>query len=278
MTKDKKTKASARQRQAETGEPYTLARRRTLQLAITSAPRTLIDDHCANCLQPLPDDVRGLFCNSWCRETADTVRYWRGTARDGRLERDPLVVEAIRTKLAFLLVGGYSALRRRLPESVRIEVRVRDDDRCQNCGKPGDEIDHINGSSPDLDNLQLLCGECHRAKTAENMAPASETETALIRGLFDLRVAPAEPQLLADDEAAWQHVWRGLEKDRKERFRDRLAAMGINVAKLKTRPQMLTELGYFLEAYELDEPVWTQDYDGGFGPDSYFARSMQKDD
>lgn len=277
MTKDKKAKAAARQRQVETGEPYTLARRRTLQLATTSTPRTLIDDHCANCLQPLPDDIRGLFCNSWCRETAEVVRYWRGTARDGRLERDPLVADVIRTRLAFLLVGGYSALRRRLPDSLRVEVRVRDDDRCQKCGKPGDEIDHINGSSPDLDNLQLLCGECHRAKTSENMAPASETETALIRGLFDLRVAPAEPQLLADDEAAWRHVWLDLEKARKERFRDRLAAMGVNVAKLKTRQQMLTELGYFLEAYELDEPVWTEDYDGGFGPDSYFARSMQKD-
>jgi 5-methylcytosine-specific restriction endonuclease McrA len=278
MTKDKKAKAAARQRQAETGEPYTLARRRTLQLAAASAPRTLVDDHCANCLQPLPDDVRGLFCGTWCKETASLVRYWRGTIRDGRLERDPLVGNAIRTQLAFLLVGGYGALRRRLPGNVRLEVRLRDDDRCQSCGKPGEEIDHINGSSPDLDNLQLLCGECHRTKTAKNMRPAGKEEVELIRALFELRVVPDEPRLLADDESAWQHVWRGLEKDRKERFRDRLLAMGVEVAKLKTRRQMLEELSYFLDAYEMEEPVWTEDFDGGFGPDSYFARSMQRDD
>lgn len=66
---------------------------------------------------------------------------------------------------------------RRLPERVydaqwrhlRLVVLQRDQGRCQQCGKPGNEVDHIQsvrlGGKTTLDNLQTLCKRCHSAKT-----------------------------------------------------------------------------------------------------------------
>ena len=83
---------------------------RTPPFAITTPQdRYFLDDHCANCLEPLPEDVEALFCSAWCAEIADTVRYQRRVFRDGRIQR-PDVQEAIRTRNAFLLIGGYRSL------------------------------------------------------------------------------------------------------------------------------------------------------------------------
>lgn len=111
--------------------------------------RYLLDDHCANCLEVLPEDVEVLFCSSWCSEIWGSVRYMRRVFRDGRIE-DPDVREAIQTRNAFLLVGGYGSLGRTLRASVRAQVKVRDAGRCQSCGKPGTEIDHIAGNPQSL--------------------------------------------------------------------------------------------------------------------------------
>lgn len=52
------------------------------------------------------------------------------------------------------------------PHLVRA-VRARDEDTCQQCGAPGREVDHINHTgSHDMSNLQCLCRDCHRVKTA----------------------------------------------------------------------------------------------------------------
>ena len=57
---------------------------------------------------------------------------------------------------------------------VRQRVLRRDKGQCQHClgqGRyvPGTEVDHIQGKaeggSDSMDNLQLLCTPCHRAKT-----------------------------------------------------------------------------------------------------------------
>ena len=198
------------------------------------ADRHFIDDHCANCLERLPDDVEALYCSAWCSEVSETVRYLRRVVRDGRIEQ-PDVQLAVATRNAFLLAGSYRALGRTLPPATRAEVLHRDDGLCQLCGKPGTEIDHIDGSSADPENLQLLCADCHHAKTAENIVPASPEQSALLRALFDTRVVPDEPQLLADDDLRWAGIWSQLKAQRKERTIARLVGAGFSLRMLRTR-------------------------------------------
>lgn len=201
--------------------------------------RYFLDDHCANCLQPLPEDVEPLFCATWCNEIAGAVRYQRGAFRDGRIE-DPDVRDAITVRNAFLLTGGYQAPGRALPMPIRLEVKTRNAGKCQKCGKTGTDIDHIDGGSPDLDNLQLLCADCHHAKTAENLVPASEEQRAWLLALQLTRVMPEVPTFLADDQDEWQHAWRGLKTARKQRLLDELVSAGIPTNGLKSRVDMIT--------------------------------------
>lgn len=61
------------------------------------------------------------------------------------------------------------------PKDIRT-VKRRAHHTCQNCGNPGTEVDHITpvsqGGTHDLDNLQLLCRRCHKAKTNRERAEA----------------------------------------------------------------------------------------------------------
>lgn len=85
----------------------------------------------------------------------------------------------------------------------------------------GVEIDHIDGSSADLSNLQLLCSDCHRTK-AEHLVPTSPEQRALLLALMVSRVIPDEPTLLGDDEVNWETSWRTLKKARRQRLVDGL--------------------------------------------------------
>jgi 5-methylcytosine-specific restriction endonuclease McrA len=153
--------------------------------------------------------VQGLFCSELCRQTADTIGYWRRTIRDGRIER-PDIKRALRTRIAHLLAGGYSERARRVPEDVRRQVRIRDHGLCRACGRPGEEIDHINGDSSALANLQLLCRDCHYTKTESRMAPASAEQRQAVEKLIRERVQPDQPALRCDDEVQWAGEWRQL--------------------------------------------------------------------
>ena len=63
---------------------------------------------------------------------------------------------------------------------MRLEVLGGANWRCAQCGLYANQVDHVTpleaGGDPwDRDNLQALCGSCHRAKTAgENRLPAPE--------------------------------------------------------------------------------------------------------
>lgn len=128
---------------------------------LAEAPCSFSDDHCANCFAPLGLASQSLYCDEWCREVAVLVRYARGVWRDPLRSDDVDVQEAIGIRVALALRGGYAALDRKLSAAVREEVIRRDGGRCQACGEPGAEIDHIDGSSSALRNLQLLCHACH---------------------------------------------------------------------------------------------------------------------
>ena len=276
MTKDKRAKRDARERREATGERYTTARRNTATGDIAK-PR-FEPDHCASCMQPLPVQIQGLFCSELCTQTASTIRYWRGVMRDGRI-KDPDVKRAVETKVAHLLAGGYRRQARRLPEQLRSEIRDRDKGACQQCGKPGAEIDHIDGESPDLSNLQLLCADCHHAKTAEKVVPADEEQKKLVKELSDARVKPSVPSRLCDDEVNWATQWRALKKERRSRLLELLGEMGYGLREFTgtSWPEMWDEV--------LDgdgdgdgEDGYTEDDDSGYGPNSYFAHAMARDD
>lgn len=185
-------------------------------------------DSCANCFEPLPEDVTSLWCSTWCNDVNAKVRYWRSVERDGRIE-DPDIRFQIQMDMAFLLIGGYRALGRRPAAATRKEVIERDLGRCQICGKPGSEVDHVAGNLDDSSNLQLLCAKCHRAKTAESLEPANDESKALIFALHLSRVLPDDPQLLADDERSWAGLWQKLRTERKERFLKSIQASGVKI-------------------------------------------------
>jgi 5-methylcytosine-specific restriction endonuclease McrA len=85
-------------------------------------------------------------------------RRRRSEARLGRLrkirEREELAAEMHRA---------------RIPEEVRVAVWVRDEGRCVRCGAEEDlQFDHVipvvRGGGNALENVQVLCGGCNRAK------------------------------------------------------------------------------------------------------------------
>ena len=89
---------------------------------------------------------------------------------------------------------------------------------CRECGTPANQIDHINGSSPDLENLQLLCDPCHTKKTKSAMVPASNDQVAWIENLWETRIRAEVPTRLADHETDWDKQWRALKAQREHRL------------------------------------------------------------
>jgi 5-methylcytosine-specific restriction endonuclease McrA len=171
---------------------------------------------CANCFEPLPQDAGHrpwLFCTQLYADYAKLVRYWRRVSRDGSMETDPQVEYAVKVQIAHLLAGGYDRQARMIPPDTRALVKARDK-VCVSCGAPGEETDHIDGPSSDPGNLQLLCKDCHHAKTDANMVPASDDQKALIAGMLLKRVLPEQPAQLSD-ATAWSAAESKLRAERR---------------------------------------------------------------
>jgi len=144
------------------------------------------------------------------------VRYYRACLADGRYER-PDVREALESSLAIILGGGYPIRERSISREVRAAVFERAGGRCEECGAPGTEIDHIHGSSGDLANLQLLCHECHHEKTASHfvkITPDSHPEAWTKREELQKRVFAPEPVHMCD-RPDWKTVWRSVQRERR---------------------------------------------------------------
>lgn len=198
--------------------------------ATAQTPLRFEADGCANCFQPLPDDNKhkpALFCSERCNSVAKDVRYWRKALRNGSLQNDPETRLVLHTRIAHLLAGGYNAAARTIPAGVRAFVFGRDE-VCVQCGGPGQEIDHIDGHSNDPANLQLLCTDCHHAKTASHFVPASEEQKAFVDRLEQERVLPDEPSRLCDDETFWQPAERILRPERINRIRHVAAGYAVD--------------------------------------------------
>ena len=143
-----------------------------------------------------------LYCSEKCQQTAEIVRYGRATLRDGCYERDPLVRQAIDTRIALILGGGYPKKARALTREQREAIFVRDGWRCRLCGAPATEIDHIAGSSPDPENLQALCSSFHSTKTAANFRPAPPEKAAEGDAIW-ARIRAGQPERLCDNDEEW---------------------------------------------------------------------------
>lgn len=70
--------------------------------------------------------------------------------------------------------GGWAGSSRRneLPNDwytrIRPMILERDGHRCQACGRPATDVDHIGDKHDHRPaNLQALCGWCHKRKTSE---------------------------------------------------------------------------------------------------------------
>lgn len=255
-----------------------------------------VDDHCPNCLSPLPDDLDRLFDSEECQQAASAVRYLRRVAADGRIARED-VRAAVRRKLWFAMNGGYPAKARRIPGATRSLVLARDQGHCQRCGGPGDQIDHIRGNSADPSNLQVLCADCHNAKTDYVLFGAVAPEVDVVDKAPDAGPIPhdAETQLtpaaealleratarvpmqLCDDER-WDELWRGLLLARRQRMAEQFEARGVDMQEIRRLPK--ADRAAAIEDALVGDQLGriTEDDDGGYGPDSYFARSMQRDD
>ncbi|MCI0558417.1 MAG: HNH endonuclease [Nitrososphaera sp.] len=170
---------------------------------------------CPNCDSLV--NKAALFCSDLCRDEAKFVRYFRACLNDGRYN-EPDVQEALRIRLALILGGGYAERARRLSQTIRDAVIARDGGRCRKCGKPGNQIDHIHGSSSDLDNLQLLCEWCHNKKTTTGFVKISaEThpEEWVKREALLARIHAARPIRLCDS-MEWEQLWQVLLKARRK--------------------------------------------------------------
>jgi 5-methylcytosine-specific restriction endonuclease McrA len=164
---------------------------------------------CQNCDEPIREAL--LFCSDVCKQEAKYIRYVRACRQDGR-DQQPDVQEAIAIKLAMILAGGYSEQERYISDSIRKAVTKRDKGCCKICGNPGNQIDHISGSSNDLKNLQLLCRDCHNQKTTANfveITPESHPEEWAKVQKLNQRIEIAVPLRLCDSET-WENSWRNI--------------------------------------------------------------------
>jgi hypothetical protein len=168
---------------------------------------------CPNCNEVIPfrKPIR-IYCCQLCGDEARLVRYVRRCKREAKLD-DPDVLDAIQTKFAHIMGGGYPLEERIVPASTRQCVIERAKGRCEKCGGEGKEIDHIQGNSNDPENLQLLCRECHKEKTFRNfvsITPDLENyqELEAKRTWLIMRIEAEIPILDCDNDETWKQRYR----------------------------------------------------------------------
>jgi 5-methylcytosine-specific restriction endonuclease McrA len=292
MTIDKGKKKAVRLRMAETGEPYTEASRQ-IELEEQIANFSYVTfDKCANCDNELEISNQSLFCSPFCLQLASFVRYARGVTTDPTRFNNPETKYALSIKMAHLMNGGYPSKARQVPKPVRAIVIERDGGACRNCRKPGTDIDHITGDSNGPDNLQLLCWDCHKAKTTATMIPASPEHQVWANELYMTRILVDTPTRLCDDEGCWENEWRAIKSQRIRELWEQLESeTSFTQADLRDIKGWENKVA---EAYDVDympgdgiEGVW-DDIDPSMdtrpGTEEeieeglYFRHTMEKDD
>jgi len=185
-------------------------------------PRRL---QCANCDEPLTSP--SVFCGEGCRQQGKLIRYARSTFCNGRF-RELDIQEAIGVRLTMIFLGGYPERARELSSARRAEVFARDGSICRLCGSPGTEIDHIAGSSDNLANLRVVCGQCNKHLAEKALVTVTpESNPALFEQIervveaIAMRIAAPVPLRLCDDEISWNGSWQKLRARIRVHWRDR---------------------------------------------------------
>ena len=192
-------------------------------LAPTKSASISIDFSCVNCDRMfLVTGSAALYCSKRCQDDAKLVRYVRACRSDGRILDQP-VRDAIQIKFAFAFSedGFYDANARRLPLILRRKVIERDNGLCVKCGTDGTEIDHIDGSQSDLENLQLLCRNCHGNKTRLRLTEISPDNPRFIeiqarKTELVSRIESVVPKRPCDDEQNWHATYRRIMAEQNE--------------------------------------------------------------
>lgn len=175
---------------------------------------------CLHCEDDMPPFIKPrLYCSLSCQQEAELVRYVRGCKSDGRIEQ-PDVQLAITIKMAHNMAGGYDRKSRKLSRDIKEAVLLRSKGKCESCGKEGYDIDHINGASSDLRNLQFLCKDCHNKKTQLNIVPVEQGSAQyeyikLRTERFWHYVDAEKPVRICHDQENWSSIWRQHQKERK---------------------------------------------------------------
>lgn len=186
---------------------------------------------CVNCdklFSVFADDAHKgsfLFCSDLCQQEGQYVRAYRRYLENGAIAR-PDMQEAMQTRLAMILGGGYPVRERRLARSARDAAFARDGGVCRLCGAPAMDIDHIgkpiDGDINHRDNLQALCKDCHRKKTADSFRvvtlESDPDEWRRCEAKFLALMARVEapiPLRPCDDEENWLKTWRQLASERR---------------------------------------------------------------
>lgn len=166
---------------------------------------TVWNHHCPNCDNQFVGRYRIIYCSLRCHDEAKAVRYARHKAIEYPDGPPQDILDAMHDKIAHALSGGYDAAARHLTKEVRIFVKVRDENLCQLCGAVGTEIDHIDGDSSELSNLQLLCDPCHNKKSRSHYKPITEPEILARAHFLDFRITSDEV-VYPSDVPSWP--WR----------------------------------------------------------------------
>jgi 5-methylcytosine-specific restriction endonuclease McrA len=183
-----------------------------------------------------------LFCSEGCQQEASFVRYYRNCNSRGTLAL-PDIQMAFMTRMLHILNGGYKQGSRRIPLATRKQVYERDKEKCQKCGNPGREVDHIEGGSNSINNLQVLCQVCHIEKTKANFKPittkmsGTDYRNAKIAKLRS-RTESKLPKRICDDEEHWNTNQKIILADMRralynERFLELGRNEGIDISKLE---------------------------------------------
>jgi len=175
---------------------------------------------CLNCDDAMPPFAKPkLYCSLACEQEAELIRYGRRCLRDNRLDQ-PDIQLTIRTRLAHIMAGGYDKASRRVPDKTREALLTRSGGKCEVCGKEGHDIDHTEGNSSAIINLQYLCKDCHNAKTQLRIVPI-KPGTELYKYVknrterFWISVRSKQPMRICHDQDAWAGLWRQLLNERK---------------------------------------------------------------
>lgn len=192
----------------EVGAVLKLKRRRS------TVPRWSID--CPNCGTTFAAASHAkIYCSPRCKSEAKAVRYARHKALEYPDGLPEDIALALKDKIAHALGDGYDDVARHLTPEIRGAVFQRDRGRCRACGQRGSEIDHIDGPSSELSNLQLLCDSCHNAKTRSRYTPLSTEEQRERARMLHLRME-CDVTIVPCDAIDWsEKEWRRTHRRRR---------------------------------------------------------------